>query len=477
MPVPVPLAPGLLPHVAALVCHAPFSKLVRKALARLACIDAMRQHRQQQQQTSTAAPGSLPGVAAPPAAAPMGAVSDSAGGADGRGADGGCSAAVAVASCDQPSTPEMLAGAAALCSQGQQADGSGQTTCSVATAAAASAGEPAATATATPAQRPAVPANATASSTIPRHGPDAEPQPPLELPEPYFSADADNLPEALLQDKALERLVRQATQPLWQAKGADAAWLQQRVRAGVGGRALPQPLCCPMPYECYVLQCSRGFGKPEAPAQNACPACVTCTGTVRHARKRRCLPPCPPPAHCTPACLLPAAVVFGGTVVAGGQVGNTYTACVWFGLASWVWRAGQAGGPCASLRQRLLLFSFGSGTMASLLSLTVGAGGDACPAAAATAGGGSSSAAAAGGPDPRFTLQRMQAVLDLGPRLGRRMPRSVAQYDAASELLAAGHSAVPPYEPRGDIADVPVGAYYLQGVDQMHRRVYVRRVS
>ncbi|GLI68021.1 hypothetical protein VaNZ11_012338, partial [Volvox africanus] len=52
------------------------------------------------------------------------------------------------------------------------------------------------------------------------------------------------------------------------------------------------------------------------------------------------------------------------------QVGNSYTACVWQGLAGLLWRrGGQLAG------ERVLLFSFGSGTIASLLSLVPRGGG------------------------------------------------------------------------------------------------------
>ena len=173
------------------------------------------------------------------------------------------------------------------------------------------------------------------------------------------------------------------------------------------------------------------------------------------------------------------------TCTCTSQVGNTYTACMWFGLASLIWRAGRSGAGLAQ-GQRLLLFSFGSGTMASLLSLTVavaaGEGVVTRPHAATSGSSGSSSsssAAAASGSSsgPRFTLGRMQAVLDFEQRLAGRCMRSVEQYDTASAWVAAAYTAAPPYEPHGDVADVPVGAYYLRGVDEMHRRAYARRTD
>lgn len=144
------------------------------------------------------------------------------------------------------------------------------------------------------------------------------------------------------------------------------------------------------------------------------------------------------------------------------QVGNTYTACLWQGLASVLSRgAGGSNGGEALAGRRLLLFSFGSGTVASLLGLVargscggggdgedggcsdgrrqhggdgngvhdgghVGGGAAAGPPKAVEGGGeGGVEGGAEGqqglprgpGADPRFTLSRMAEVLDLEARL------------------------------------------------------------
>ncbi|EFJ49546.1 hypothetical protein VOLCADRAFT_59473 [Volvox carteri f. nagariensis] len=129
------------------------------------------------------------------------------------------------------------------------------------------------------------------------------------------------------------------------------------------------------------------------------------------------------------------------------QVGNSYTASVWQGLASLVWRQGaQLAG------RRLLLFSFGSGTIASLFSLVCGPS------------------------DPRFTLESIQGVLDLGERLRARVRRPLEVFDAVSAQVVASYACPVPYEPRGDVADVAAGSYYLLRVDEHSRRWYGRKV-
>ncbi|GFR47897.1 hypothetical protein Agub_g9641, partial [Astrephomene gubernaculifera] len=69
------------------------------------------------------------------------------------------------------------------------------------------------------------------------------------------------------------------------------------------------------------------------------------------------------------------------------QLGNSYTASLWQGLAALVYRrGGQLAG------RRLLLFSFGSGTVAALFSLVARGGGGAAGGGGAGGGGAGSSA-------------------------------------------------------------------------------------
>lgn len=148
------------------------------------------------------------------------------------------------------------------------------------------------------------------------------------------------------------------------------------------------------------------------------------------------------------------------------QLGNSYTACAWQGVASLVWRHGEllAG-------RRVMIFSFGSGTIASLISL-VGRGGS----------GGSATSSVAheqgddGTPsDPRFTLAAMQQALDLDQRLLGRVQQSMAVFDAVSVQVEASYACPVPFEPRGDVGHVVVGSYYLARVDEQSRRWYERK--
>ncbi|GIL79872.1 hypothetical protein Vretimale_12486 [Volvox reticuliferus] len=189
------------------------------------------------------------------------------------------------------------------------------------------------------------------------------------------------------------------------------------------------------------------------------------------------------------------------------QVGNSYTACVWQGLASLVWRRGTrlAG-------QRVLLFSFGSGTIASLLSLVPRGGGasgggtfaaseaasfpegqsvqaepggrscvDGTRVAVAVGGEGKCGQGGGGGgggngpSDLRFTLEAMQRALNLESRLQARVRRTVEAFDAVSAQVAASYVCAVPYEPGGDLADVARGSYYLARVDEHGRRWYERK--
>ena len=72
-----------------------------------------------------------------------------------------------------------------------------------------------------------------------------------------------------------------------------------------------------------------------------------------------------------------------------------------------------------------------------------------------------------------FTLGRIAAAADVGARLDARAPRSVEQMGAALALREAAYGAAP-YAPKGDIGDLRPGTYYLEGVDELHRRSYAR---
>ena len=133
------------------------------------------------------------------------------------------------------------------------------------------------------------------------------------------------------------------------------------------------------------------------------------------------------------------------TSTVSAAVGNCYTAAVYLNLLSLV---------CAErdrlAGERILLFSYGSGAVATAFEIR---------ARAPSAGD--------------FTLGRIAAAADVGARLDARAPRSVEQMGAALALREAAYGAAP-YAPKGDIGDLRPGTYYLQGVDELHRRSYAR---
>lgn len=131
------------------------------------------------------------------------------------------------------------------------------------------------------------------------------------------------------------------------------------------------------------------------------------------------------------------------------RVGNTYTACLWVGLAGLLARRGAelAG-------RRLLLFSFGSGAMAALFALR---GADAPPE----------------GGDPRFTLQALAAKSDVASRLAARRLVSPEEFRQLTAGFEASNSAAPFTPSAPDVARTtwPHAARLLR-VDEQHRRHY-----
>lgn len=160
------------------------------------------------------------------------------------------------------------------------------------------------------------------------------------------------------------------------------------------------------------------------------------------------------------------------------QVGNSYTASLWHGLASLLHRrgAGLAG-------RRLLLYSFGSGTVAALFSLV---GAQETSPAQSTEGGryGTGCEGQEGregqeeggrGRDSRFSLGAMQRALALNERLACRTIRTVEQYNAAAEKMEALNGSVAPYCPTAGVEGLVGGAYHLERIDEERRRWYVRK--
>jgi hydroxymethylglutaryl-CoA synthase len=172
-------------------------------------------------------------------------------------------------------------------------------------------------------------------------------------------------------------------------------------------------------------------------------------------------PPGPCPTAATrddeKAAVAASAPAFDAVVAPGAwlaaEVGNMYTASVWAGLAALAERAGAPG----LAGQRVLLFSYGSGAIASLFALR---------------------ACGAGKPGRRFSLESLVANLDLAPRLAARARRSPADLASALAAAAAHHAGPGPagWTPSAaSIASVRPGDWYLAGVDSDARRAYARR--
>jgi hydroxymethylglutaryl-CoA synthase len=131
------------------------------------------------------------------------------------------------------------------------------------------------------------------------------------------------------------------------------------------------------------------------------------------------------------------------------ELGNCYTASLYIGLASLVFNEGK------NLSGKdILMFSYGSGLASSMFEVNVSQQGET--------------------PDGKYSLQKMQQVLDLKNRLAARRQASVEDYARVVD------NNVKRYTQNERTSSVPIdylakGAYYLTHVDQMWRRKYERK--
>lgn len=131
------------------------------------------------------------------------------------------------------------------------------------------------------------------------------------------------------------------------------------------------------------------------------------------------------------------------------QVGNCYTASVYVNLATLVH---AVGGDLAG--KRLLLFSYGSGSIASIFTIH------------------------ARQTDSKFSLEKMAQVLDFDAKLAQRTELTPEEYTTTMALrertygTSSGHTNV---ELTQDISSIAPGAFYLKHVDSEGRREYERR--
>jgi hydroxymethylglutaryl-CoA synthase len=138
-------------------------------------------------------------------------------------------------------------------------------------------------------------------------------------------------------------------------------------------------------------------------------------------------------------------------------IGNTYTAAVYMNLADLI----SLHGPLLHGRN-VVLFSYGSGALATMLRLSFS-----IP---------SSSSSTVGA---RFSLEKMQAALNIAVRLNERQrmtPNDLTIALNAREEFAHGEPVVGAKVPKFSSDSLAVGTFYLQSVDASYRRHYARKL-
>lgn len=131
------------------------------------------------------------------------------------------------------------------------------------------------------------------------------------------------------------------------------------------------------------------------------------------------------------------------------KVGNTYTASVYMNLANLISSEGSA-----LSGKKITLFSYGSGAMASMLSIV--------PSAAGT------------GNSSPFSLRRMEEALDIQKRLASREKHSPSDLTIALNVREKSHTSVP-YNPVFSTDNMFPGAYYLEEINAAYERIYHRK--
>ena len=112
---------------------------------------------------------------------------------------------------------------------------------------------------------------------------------------------------------------------------------------------------------------------------------------------------------------------------------------VFFGLVSLVASTDLEG-------KRILMFSYGSGAVASMYVLK--------------------------GRSGKIALSSIRSTVDLSARLSKRVERSAAEFAEACDAREAAYGAAP-LEPSGGVP-LAAGAFFLRGIDGRHRREYGR---
>jgi hydroxymethylglutaryl-CoA synthase len=124
------------------------------------------------------------------------------------------------------------------------------------------------------------------------------------------------------------------------------------------------------------------------------------------------------------------------------QIGNTYTASLYFGFASLLATVGSAG----LQGKRLIMFSYGSGLASSMFSIKV-----------------------------QGCIDSIVTKMDVKNRLAQRQFVEPAKYTQVLDEKQKRYTSSEEFTPTGAVEELFPGTYYLTKIDKMHRRQYARK--
>lgn len=140
----------------------------------------------------------------------------------------------------------------------------------------------------------------------------------------------------------------------------------------------------------------------------------------------------------------------GPSCTTSQQLGNCYTAAVYMNLATLV----HARAKDLSLGARVLMFSYGSGSLATMFVLRTRE-----PTESSKG---------------KFSLEKIAKALDLTARLESRNKKTPEEYTARMKLRQRTYGAKNGLKLTQSIASIPEGDFYLDRIDDMGRRFYAR---
>ncbi|KAG6610489.1 Hydroxymethylglutaryl-CoA synthase [Phytophthora cinnamomi] len=140
----------------------------------------------------------------------------------------------------------------------------------------------------------------------------------------------------------------------------------------------------------------------------------------------------------------------GPSCTTSQQLGNCYTAAVYMNLATLV----HARAKDLSLGARVLMFSYGSGSLATMFVLRTRE-----PTESSKG---------------KFSLEKIAEALDLTARLESRNKKTPEEYTARMKLRQRTYGTKNGLQLTQSIASIPEGDFYLDRIDDMGRRSYAR---